>query len=169
MVNLIKLYDISRKPDDLLQILQEYNLIPAKKSCPNCTNLMEIKPMKEKSDGFMWRCRAKYQPREKAAYVECDTKRSIRDGTFFGRVGQFGGGSNLSIGQVNIAIEFKNINLSLILFKFFILFFNIDGSICPLLGTWIQIGGHCSRSRTQLPYLCSMGLFLSRNLFAVFY
>ena len=38
----------------------------------------------------------------KVSYKQCDTRKSIRDGTFFGKVEGFGGGSNLALFQVNV-------------------------------------------------------------------
>lgn len=100
MVNLIKIYEATRTPEELFKILKNFALIPEEKNCPNCGNKMEVRPNKNSADGFEWRCRAKYQPYEKASYKQCDTRKSIRDQTFFGKTEGFGGGSNLSMFQI---------------------------------------------------------------------
>ena len=39
-----------------------------------------------------------------SGYKQCDTLRSIRDGTFFGKFEEFGGGSNLTLFQISCFI-----------------------------------------------------------------
>ena len=102
MVNLIKLYDVTRNPEDLYNCLKKFKLIPQEKQCPNCNNLMEVHPNINSADGLKWSCRAKYQPSHKVSYKQCDTRKSIRDGTFFGKVEGFGGGSNLTLFQISV-------------------------------------------------------------------
>jgi len=99
-MNIIRLYEISRNPEQLLKKLQEIKLIPDEKECPTCENQMKICSRSDYPEQFAWRCRAQYKPSEKAAFKTCDTMRSMRDGTFFGKVEGFGGGSNLSLFQV---------------------------------------------------------------------
>ena len=100
MVNLIKLYDITRNPEELFNCLKGFKLVHENKTCPTCNNQMEVHPNKNSAEGFEWRCRAKYQPWPKSSYKQCDTRRSIRDETFFWKVEGFGGGSNLTMFQV---------------------------------------------------------------------
>ena len=104
MVNLIKLCDISRNPEEVFLCLKNFKLIPNEKKCPTCNNLMEVRPHANSADGFAWRCRANYKPYPKSGYKQCDTLRSIRDGTFFGKFEEFGGGSNLTLFQVSCFI-----------------------------------------------------------------
>ena len=99
-MNLIKIYEFTKSPENTIEFLRNFKLIPTEKSCENCNETMKICPYDKYPEKYVWRCRNKYQPRPKAAYVQCDTMRSIRDGTFFGKTENFGGGSNLSMFQV---------------------------------------------------------------------
>lgn len=85
MVKITQLYDSCKDPEEILKALQDAKLIPKEIACPKCENPMQICKFDRAIDKFCWRCRARYQPWEKAAYVQCDTKRSIRTGTFFAR------------------------------------------------------------------------------------
>ena len=44
MVNLIAIYNVTRNPKELLDKLQQLDLIPTEKICPNCSNEMAICP-----------------------------------------------------------------------------------------------------------------------------
>ena len=44
MVNLIAIYNVTRNPKELLDKLQQFDLIPTEKICPNCSNEMAICP-----------------------------------------------------------------------------------------------------------------------------
>ena len=46
MVNLIKLYDITRNPEELFNCLKGFKLVHEKKLCPTCNNQMEFHPNK---------------------------------------------------------------------------------------------------------------------------
>ena len=100
-MNLISLYEIAKNPEEFFKKLQEIKLIPIEKECPNCKNQMNICPRNDYPEKFAWRCRSKYQPSPKASYKQCDTTRSIRDSTFFGKYERFGGGSNLNMFQAS--------------------------------------------------------------------
>ena len=100
MVNLIAIYNVTRNPKELLDKLQQLDLIPTEKICPNCSNEMAICPDDSRPEKCVWRCRSKYQPYAKSSYKHCDTRKSVRDGTVFGKVEGFEGGSKWTMFQV---------------------------------------------------------------------
>ena len=100
-MNIISLYEIAQNPEKLFTKLQELKLIPTEKECSNCKNQMNVCPRNDYPEQCAWRCRSKYKPSPKAAFKQCDIVRSIRGGTFFGKFGGFGGGSNLSLFQAS--------------------------------------------------------------------
>ncbi len=81
-LNLVKIYDICRDNDTLLENLQNWGLIPREKSCPKCGYGMSLMNVKE--DGWTWYCSNKISIRKQRA-TKCSQKVSMRKGSFFNR------------------------------------------------------------------------------------
>ena len=94
---------------------------------------MKICPYDKCPEKYVWRCRNRYQPRPKAAFIQCDTMRSIRDRTFFGKTENFGGGSNSSMFQVRRTNSFRR------------KYYHSDVGIHTYVVSWVQIGQHRTR------------------------
>jgi len=80
--NLLKIYDICKSDEALLQQLQDWRLVPSYRNCPSCENPMKLLPNKE--DGWMWRCKNKIVKRKQSP-KECGKMIRFRTGTFFAR------------------------------------------------------------------------------------
>ena len=82
-MNLIQIYEYTKSHEKTIEFLQKIKLIPTDKTCNNCNANKKIYPYDKYPEKYVWRCRNRYQPRPKAAFIQCDTMRSIRDRTFF--------------------------------------------------------------------------------------
>ena len=75
-LNLMKIYDICKSGEALLNHLQEWSLVPRIRDCPQCSGPMTLYNCNE--DGWRWRCRNKISFRKQAAKL-CDQKIGFRN------------------------------------------------------------------------------------------
>ena len=70
-LNLIRIYDICRDQNTLLENLQNWGLIPRQKNCPKCFFPMDLCKNEDKS--WMWYCSNKVSFR-KQKLTKCNKK-----------------------------------------------------------------------------------------------
>ena len=120
MLNLIKIYEISKDEDMLLQFLLKWNLVPkeGENLCPKCSGVLKLVRESDRDDGFRWRCFNKTAPYSKAKRKICGTNVEFRFGTFFSRsklsAFQILGFVNLWVDHVALTVISKQVEISYI-------------------------------------------------------
>jgi hypothetical protein len=81
-ITLIEVYELHKNPEQLLEAMQKWQLIPKEGNynCPNCSGVILLYPDSE--DGWRWHCKNKIsEPKQRP--VSCGTRVRLRKGTFF--------------------------------------------------------------------------------------
>lgn len=81
-------------PDQFLAWMQNHGLLMQRAPCPGCNVDMTLCVLQDREDGFVWRCRRRQCP------GGGNMKLSIRDGSFFGDLGNRARERHLSLKQM---------------------------------------------------------------------